>query len=320
MTYSLSTLLQHIEISYNGEDVQIAGLHTLTEATSEHLSFLAEAKYLKELPQTKAAAVLVRQAHRDQVPAGVIALVVEDPYLCMAQLSKHFATVPSTEECIPTVGADSQIAKSARFGRDVVIGKGVTIMSGCYVGEGTRIADGTILYANVTIYHGCQIGMDCIIHSGTVIGADGYGFTHTPEGQVVKIHQNGNVILEDEVEIGAQTAIDRAVFGSTVIGRGTKIDNLVQIAHNVHMGEGCLIAGQSGIAGSAVLGEGVVMGAQSGVTGHITVADGTIIAAKSGLTKSVTGGKVYAGFPAVEHKQWLRAQAKLQSLAKKRNK
>ena len=320
MTYSLSTLLQHIEISYDGEDVQIAGLHTLAEATSEHLSFLAEAKYLKALPETKAAAVLVGQEHRDQVPAGVIAIVVADPYLCMAQLSKQFATTASTEECDPTVGAGTQIAASARFGCDVVIGNDVTIMSGCYVGEGSRIADGTILYANVTIYHGCQIGAHCIIHSGAVIGADGYGFTHTPEGQRIKIYQNGNVILEDEVEIGAQTAIDRAVFGSTVIGRGTKIDNLVQIAHNVKLGRGCLIAGQSGIAGSAVLGEGVVMGAQSGVTGHITVGDGTIIAAKSGLTKSVEGGKVYAGFPAVEHKQWLRAQAKLQSLAKKRNK
>jgi UDP-3-O-[3-hydroxymyristoyl] glucosamine N-acyltransferase len=320
MTYSLSTLLQHIEISYDGEDVQIEGLHTLAEATSEHLSFMGEVKYLKELPQTKAAAVLVRQEHQDQVPTGVVAIVVEDPYLCMAQLTQYFATKPSVEECEPTVGADTQIAESARFGRDVVIGSDVTIMSGCYVGEGVRIADGAILYANVTIYHDCQIGMDCMIHSGAVIGSDGYGFTHTPEGQMVKIYQNGNVILQDEVEIGAQTAIDRAVFGSTVIGRGTKIDNLVQIAHNVHIGENCLIAGQSGIAGSAVLGRGVVMGAQSGVTGHIIVGDGTIIAAKSGLTKSVTGGKVYAGFPAVEHKQWLRAQAKLQSLAKKRNK
>jgi len=317
MTYPLSTLLQHIGIAYDGEDVQIKGLHTLAEATVRHLSFLAEAKYLKELPQTKAAAVLVRQEHRDQVPAGVIAVVVEDPYLCMAQLSEYFAYKLSVEVSTPAIGARTEIAQSACFGVDVMIGDDVTIMPGCYIGDGVRIGSGTVLHANVTIYHHCQIGMDCIIHAGAVIGADGYGFTHTPEGQIVKIYQNGNVVLGDRVEIGAQTAVDRAVFGSTMIGSDTKIDNLVQIAHNVQLGRGCLIAGQSGIAGSAVLGEGVVMGAQSGVTGHIEVGDGTIIAAKSGLTKSVAGGKVYAGFPAVEHKQWLRAQAKLQSLAKK---
>jgi UDP-3-O-[3-hydroxymyristoyl] glucosamine N-acyltransferase len=319
MTYLLSTLLQQIGIQYHGDDPQIVGLHTLAEANSGHLSFLSEPKYLQALPTTQAAAVLIEQRYADQVPEGVIAVVVENPYLSMARASALFAYVPSVEEMEPHIGVRTQIAQSASFGAGVRIGDDVTIMPGCYIGDGVSVGSGSILYANVTIYHDCQIGMECIIHAGAVIGADGYGFTSTPEGEIIKIYQNGNVILGDRVEVGAQTAIDRAVFGATHIGSDTKIDNLVQIAHNVQIGASCLIAGQSGIAGSAVLGHGVMMGAQSGVTGHIAIGDGAIIAAKAGVTKSIPGGKVYAGFPAVAHKQWLRAQAKLQSLAKKRS-
>ncbi len=317
MTYSLRTLLEKIDIPYHGQDVQINRLHTLSEADAATLSFLAEAKYLKDLPSTQAAAVLIRKVHRDQVPEGAIAVTVEDPYLCMAKLSRFFAYTPSVEEGTPVIGTGTKVAESVRFGQGVRIGKDVTILPGCYIGDGVEIDDGTLLYANVTVYHHCRIGRDCILHSGVVIGADGYGFTHTKEGTPVKIYQNGTVEIGNGVEIGANSTIDRAVFGSTEIGEETKIDNLVQVAHNCKVGRACLLVCQTALAGSTVLEDGVVMGGQSGATGHLTIGSRAMIASRAGVTKSLPGGKVYGGFPATEQKLWLKMQAILQSMAKR---
>jgi len=320
MTYPLSALLQQIGISYDGPDLQIGRLHTLAEADAQTLSFLAESRYLKDLSSTRAAAVLIDKAQQEQVPEGVVAVVVEDPYLAMARLSRLFAYRPSVEEGKPEIGSGSRVAESVRFGQGVRIGKDVTIMSGCYIGDGVEIDDGTLLYANVTLYHHCRIGKDCILHSGVVVGADGYGFTHDEKGSVVKIYQNGTVEIEDGVEVGANTTIDRAVFGSTVIGRGSKIDNLVQIGHNCKIGRGCLLVSQTALAGSTILEDGVVMGGQSGATGHLTIGSRAMIASRAGVTKSLPGGKVYGGFPAIEQKLWLKMQAKLLNLVKRSHK
>ena len=179
------------------------------------------------------------------------------------------------------------------------------------------IGDNTIIHSNVSIYHDCKVGSDCIIHASTVIGSDGFGFATTKLGTHVKIYQNGNVVIGDDVETGASVAIDRAVFGSTVIKEGVRIDNLVHIAHNCVIGEYSVLVAQSGIAGSTTLGRNVVLGAQAGVVGHIQIAPFTTFAARTGVTKTVTeSGKTFAGFPMMDHKKWLKLQAKMARLIK----
>jgi len=193
-------------------------------------------------------------------------------------------------------------------------------MAGCYVGDNVVIGSNTLLHPNVTLYHGTKMGENCIIHAGTVIGSDGYGFAHTKQGEHVKIYQNGNVLIEDDVEIGANCTIDRAVFGITYIRKGTKLDNLIQIAHNCDVGEHNLMASQVGLAGSTTLGRNVVMGGQSATAGHLTLGDFTTIAGKGGVTKSLEGNKMYAGFPAVEIRVWRKLQASLMRLVKGKKK
>ena len=215
------------------------------------------------------------------------------------------------------MGEGCDIDKRVRFGKNVTLGDNVTILAGCYVGDNVTVGSGTLLHPNVTLYHHAEIGSECIIHSGTVIGCDGYGFAHTKLGEHVKIYQNGNVVVEDDVEVGANCSIDRAVFGTTYIRKGTKLDNLIQIAHNCDVGEHTLCAAQVGLAGSTTLGRNVVMGGQSATAGHLKVGAFATIAGKGGVTKSLEGGKTYAGFPAIDHKIWLRMQAKIAGLLKR---
>ena len=316
MTYKLSKITEHIGIDFQGNDIGIDGIHTLTEATSTQLSFFTDSKYVPQLADTKAAAVLIDEKYAAMLPSGTIALITDEAYLKLALASKFFAhKLESTSEQ-PIVGAGCDIDKHVSFGKNVTLGDNVTLLAGCYVGDNVTIGSGTLLHPNVTLYHHTQIGSDCIIHSGTVIGCDGYGFAHTKLGEHVKIYQNGNVVVEDDVEIGANCAIDRAVFGTTYIRKGTKLDNLIQIAHNCDVGEHSLCAAQVGLAGSTTLGRNVVMGGQSATAGHLEVGAFATIAGKGGVTKSLEGGKTYAGFPAIDHKLWLRLQAKMMGLVK----
>jgi len=317
-TYLLSEICKIIEVPFEGEDRSIEGIHTLSEATSTQLSFLSSSKYLHQLPKTKASAVLIEAKYANQLPSDTIALVTDEPYLKLALASKLFAHTVSAQSEMPKIGEGCDISPQASFGKGVVLGDNVTIMAGTYVGDNVTIGSGTLIYPNVTLYHHTKVGSDCIIHSGTVIGSDGYGFAHTRMGEHVKIYQNGNAIIEDQVEIGANCTIDRAVFGSTIIRRGTKMDNLIHVAHNCDVGAHSLFASQVGLSGSTTIGRNVVMGGQSGVAGHLSIGDFSTIAAKSGVTKSLDGGKTYAGFPAIDHRLWLRLQAKISSLVKKR--
>ena len=196
------------------------------------------------------------------------------------------------------------------------IGKNCHIMPGVFIGNNVTIGDNTILYPNVTVYRDCKIGAECVIHSGTVIGSDGFGFATTKLGTHVKIYQNGNVVIGDDVEIGANTTIDRAVFASTVIQNGVRIDNLVQVGHNCVIGEYSVLVSQVGLAGSARLGRNVVMGGQSATAGHLSIAPFVTIAARGGVTKSVEKPGVYGGFPLMEHKLWLKLQGKIARLLK----
>jgi len=314
---TLDQIAQECGVSYNGDTMAIRGINTLKDAGADEISFLDNPKYVADLAGTKAAAVFVLETAVKHLPEGTVALVDNEPYLKMALASKLFAP-PLIDESLPApvVGEGSYVAPAAAIANGAVIGKNCQILAGAYVGSRATIGDNVILHANVTIYHDCIIGNNCIIHSGTVIGSDGFGFAHTQQGEHVKICQNGNVVLEDDIEIGSNSSIDRAVFGSTLIRRGAKLDNLIQIGHNCDIGEYSILVAQAGIAGSTILGRNVVMGGQSATAGHLSIAPFSQFAARSGITNDVKEKGVYGGFPLMPQRQWLKLQAKLARLLK----
>ena len=318
MTYTLSQITKQINLDFSGKDIDIDGIHTLSEASSSQLSFFNSDKYKDQLSQTKAAAVLIEEKYADLLPSSTIALITDEPYLKLALASKFFAHKLESKGGHPEMGENCDIDKRVRFGKNVILGDNVTILAGCYLGDNVTVGSDTLLHPNVTLYYDTKLGERCIIHSGTVIGCDGYGFAHTKMGEHVKIYQNGNAVVEDDVEIGANCTVDRAVFGTTYIRQGTKLDNLIQIAHNCDIGMHTLCAAQVGLAGSTKLGRNVVMGGQSATAGHLEIGDFATIAGKGGVTKSLEGGKTYAGFPAIDHKMWLKMQAKIAGLIKRR--
>lgn len=284
-------------------DLMIRGLAPVDQATSEDLTFIAHPRFARLGAASQAGAVLVspRWADLDKP-----LIVVDHPYLAYARLAALFA--PARPRW-PGVSDQAFVGREVQFGREVAVaplvflgdgvrlGDRVTLMPGCYVGPDTVIGDDTYLAPNVTIMERCRVGARVIIHSGAVIGADGFGFIPTPEGQV-KIPQLGIVVIEDEVEIGANVTIDRAALGETRVGRGVKIDNLVQVAHNVTLGDHSVMAAQAGIAGSTKIGRFAALGGQAGLVGHIEVGDRAQIGAQSGVTASVPPDQVLLGTPA----------------------
>lgn len=304
--------------SQHTSDIEITGLNTLQDATSSQISFLENKKYTHELEKTNAGAVLVTQELAHLVPKNCIALITTEPYLKLAYASKLFApNVVETEGKEAEVGENTTIMPHVYVGKNSVIGKNCTIMSGAYIADNVHIGDNTLIYPNVTVYRDCVIGNDCIIHAGTVIGSDGFGFAHTKEGKYIKIYQNGNVVIGNDVELGSNTSIDRAAFNSTIIGNGVRIDNLVHIAHNCILKDGCILTGQVGLSGSTTLHEYVIMGGQSATAGHLEIAPFTTIAARGGVTKSITEPKKqWAGFPLMEHRVWLKLQGRIAKLLK----
>lgn len=299
-------------------DPEITGISALRDATHTHISYATSDKHVDDLKRTGAAAVLITARHEGVAPVTAIEVVVADPELSMAQASAQFRkSFDLPLEGSRKVDPAAILFPNVNLGTNVTVGRNSRVMPGAYLGDNVVIGDDTVIHPNVVIYHGCRIGNRCIVHANTVIGSDGFGYAHTKNGEHVKIEQLGNVIVEDDVEIGSNTSIDRATFASTVIRKGTKIDNLCHISHNVDMGEHCIIAGQSGIAGSTTLGRNVVMAAQSGATGHIRIADFTTVAARGGVTKNTEAGKTYAGFPLMEHRDWLKFQARLVRLTTK---
>ncbi len=313
----LSYIANLLDISID-EEKEIKSMNTLEEAKENELTFISNLKYINKIASTKAGAILITDAMKEHVPSECSALVVNDPYWCVAILSKEFAPAIEDQEGEIDIGHGTVISDKATLAKGVTIGKNCTIMAGVYIGSQVEIGDNTILYPNVVIYRECKIGSNCIIHANTTIGGDGFGFATNKMGEHKKIYQNGNVIIEDDVEIGSSVAVDRAVFGSTIIKKGVHIDNLVQIAHNCEVGEFSVLVSQSGIAGSTKLGRNVVMGGQAASAGHLYIAPFNTFAARSGITKSIKeSGKTWAGFPLYEHKKWLRLQGKIAKLLKK---
>ncbi|MCW8894519.1 MAG: UDP-3-O-(3-hydroxymyristoyl)glucosamine N-acyltransferase [Sulfurimonas sp.] len=315
---NLKEIAKIINSNFNGEGFEVTKMNTLKDATKTEISFVANSKYIKEIQDSNAGAIIVDKHTKEYVPDDCLALVVDSPYWQMATLSKYFAP-PIEDETLPVaeIGEGSKISAKAEIANGAKIGKNSTIMAHVYIGAEAVIGDNTIIYPNVTVYRDCKIGSDCIIHANTTIGSDGFGFATNKLGQHRKIYQNGNVVIEDDVEIGSSTTIDRAVFGSTLIKTGVRIDNLVQVGHNCVIGEYSVLVAQAGISGSTTMGRNVVMGGQSATAGHLSIAPFTTMAARSGVTKSIKdSGLTFAGFPLMEHKIWLKLQAKIARLLK----
>jgi len=299
------------------EDIEINNLLALKEANENSLSFFHDSKYLDDLKITKAGAVILEKQYVEFLPKNCIALLANNPYRKMAEATALFAYKPSAQTYKPLLGDNCDIATSVNFGQNVKIGGNSIIMSGCYIGDNVKIGENTLIYPNVTIYHNCKIGSNVTIHSGTVVGSDGFGFV-SKDSSNVKFYQIGNVIIQDNVEIGSNCSIDRATLGSTIIKANAKLDNLIQIGHNCEIGEYSIIVSQVGLSGSTKLGVGVVMGGQSATAGHLEIGDKAMLAARSGVTKSLEGGKIYGGFPAIDIKVWRKIQAAIARLIKKR--
>jgi UDP-3-O-[3-hydroxymyristoyl] glucosamine N-acyltransferase len=314
----LSLIAETLGTPLPGEEREIRAMNTLADASADELSYLSDNRYLNSLETTKAAAVLVKANAVDAVPEHCIALVCEDVSLSMAKATSLF-TPPLIDHdaAEPLIGEKSFIDPRANIEKGAVIGNGVTVMAGAYVGSGAVIGDDTVIFPNVTIYRDCRIGARCRIHGGTTIGADGFGYAHTAQGEHVKIYQNGNVVIEDDVEIGANCSIDRALFNSTVIRRGAKIDNNVHVGHNCDIGEHCIFVAQVGVGGSTRLGRNCVVSGQTAFSDHLEIAPFTTFTARSGVTKSIKeSGKIFSGYPLMEHRLWSRLQSRLSKLAK----
>lgn len=314
----LSEIAALIGAEFSGEDKEIQSMNTLSDASSNELSFIANTKYVKEMATSNAGAIIVDENTKGEVPSTSIALVVSHPYWEMAVLSQKFSKQLEDDNSPKAkIGEGSIVSPKAELANGATVGENCHIMAGAYVGSNAVIGNNTILYPNVVIYRDCYVGSECTIHAGTAIGSDGFGFASNKLGEHKKIHHNGNVVIEDDVEIGSNTSIDRAVFGKTIVRKGARLDNLVHIAHNCEVGEYSVIAGQTGLAGSSKLGRSSIFGAQSGVAGHLEIAPFNTFAARTGVTKTIKeSGKVFAGFPFMDHKSWLKIQGKLARLIK----
>ncbi len=310
------------EVEGNG-DVRISTLAKIEEGVPGALSFLANPKYTHYIYTTGSSAVLVRRDFVPEHPVAATLIHVDDPYATVA----HLLTIVNQMINPPKRGVeqpvfiapgvelpdDCYVGAFAYIGAGVHIGAGAQIYPGTYVGEGVVIGDNVTLYPGVKIYHGCRIGNRCIIHSGAVIGADGFGFAPV-DGHYTKIPQIGNVVIGDDVEIGANTTVDRATMGSTVIEPGVKLDNLIQIAHNVHVGADTVMASQAGVAGSTTVGTHCMIGGQVGIAGHIRIGDNVDIAAQSGVHKNVKDNSRIFGSPAEDFREYVRKASALRKL------
>ena len=312
----LSEIAKILEIDFNGNDLEINGMNTLMDAKSDEISFFDNKKYLKELPNTKAGVVILKKEFKEYLPKNTIGLFTDEPYLKMAILTKYFAK-PLIQDEPSNISFYAKLAENVVVGGNSEIGDETLIMAGAVIGANVKIGKNCVIYPNVVIYNDTIIGDNVRIHAGSVIGSDGFGYAHTKMGEHIKIYHLGYVEIEDYVEIGANTTIDRGAFGKTIIKKGAKIDNLVQIGHNCEIGEYSILVSQAGLAGSSKLGRNVVMGGQAATAGHLEIAPFTQIAARGGITKTIKESGIYGGFPLMPQKTWLKLQAKINGLLKK---
>ncbi len=311
---------------YGNGNKTVSDVAPIEQATEGKLCFLCEEKYMQYLPDTQASVVLVTASllNGQEPHSGAAVIAVENARSAMGQLLQLVAKAMNPprkgveQPCYISEGVevpeDAYIGAFAYIGKNVRIGKGVQIYPNTYIGDNVRIGDGTILYAGVKVYYNCVVGKGCILHAGVVIGADGFGFEPDAQGVNQKLPQIGNVVVEDDVEIGANTTVDRAMMGSTRIHRNVKIDNLVQVAHNVEVGESTFLCAQVGIAGSTKVGSHCILAGQVGVAGHIEIADRCVFGAQAGVAGSVRKAGMYQGSPAIDAMNWRRSSVGFKQL------
>lgn len=323
----LRDIAQMLNAEVEGTDeIDIQQVAKIEDAGEGDLTFIANPKYVKFFSDTRASAVIVSRAFKSPRAGPAPSLLrVEDPYLSFLKVLQAFH--PPADPLPVGIHAQAVIDPSARIGRDVrigahsvvgarcEIGDGATLCPGVVVGDDVRIGDHSVLYPNVTVRERCVIGSRVVIHPGSTIGSDGFGFAPRADGTYEKIPQLGIVVIEDDVEIGANCAVDRATLGETRIRKGAKLDNLIQIAHNVVVGENTVIAAQAGISGSTRIGKNSMVGGQVGITGHLEIADNTKIGAQSGVHRSIReAGMTYFGYPALPHREAMKLHAALTKL------
>lgn len=320
---TLAELAQCIQAELKAEspaagENKVTGVNSLGSAQSGEITFISDAARLSQAQNSPAAAFIVHRklADSDKL-AGRNLLITKDAKLAFARAIQAFHAKPYQAAGISkdlaigegsSVGDDCSIRPRVTIGRNSVVGNRVTLHPGVVIGDDCRIGDDTILFPNVSVYDATEIGARCRIHSGTVIGADGFSFTPDEQGRQFKLLQTGRVVIEDEVEIGANCCVDRAGFGETRIHRGAKFDNLIQIGHNVEIGEDTVVAALAGFSGGTKIGKRCIIAGQIGTNQHITVGDGVIITARTGVTKSVEAGKLIGGMmAAMDYQQWRKA-------------
>ena len=296
---------------------QVWDVGSIETAQEGQLTFLCDAKYLSHLPNTNASVVLMTESIAFDGETRATLIRVENARAAMGQLlalvakamnpAKQGIEQPSYVSEGVTVPEDAYVGAFAYIGKNVQLGKGVQIYPHTYIGDNVKIGDHTILYSGVKIYYNCQVGNDCILHAGVVVGSDGFGFEPDAKGVNQKLPQIGNVIIEDDVEIGANTTIDRAMMGSTIVRRNAKIDNLVQIGHNVEVGASDFLCAQVGIAGSSKIGSHCILAGQVGVAGHLEIADNCVFGAQSGIPSNVRKPGMYQGSPIIDAMNWRRS-------------
>lgn len=296
----------------------------IEEAGEGQLAFLANPKYEEFLYTTKASVVIVNESQELKQPVNATLIRVSDAYSAFATLLAKYQEI--VQQQLTGIQQPTYIASSATYGEQVFIGaftyigenvklgNNTKIYPNAFIGDNVIIGNNTIIHPGVRIYHDCKIGNNVTVHAGTVIGSDGFGFAPQADGSFKKVPQIGNVVIEDNVEIGANATIDRATIGSTLIKSGAKLDNLIQIAHNVEVGHSSVIAAQAGVSGSTKIGNGVMIGGQAGIVGHIQLGDGAKVNAQSGVSKSIEPGKAVTGSPAYDYTSALRSQAAARKL------
>ncbi len=332
MQFTAAQIAMLIQGTIEGDaNAAVQSFGKIEEAGAGQLTFLANPKYEDYIYNTRASVVIINAAQTLREPVSPTLIRVADAYSAFAILLAKYQEMMTQQ--LAGIQEPSYISKSAQLvnnvfvgafayiGNNVVVGNNVKIFPNAYIGDNVKLGDNTILHPGVKIYHDCVIGKNVTVHAGTVIGSDGFGFAPQKDGSFKKVPQIGNVVVEEFVEIGANATIDRATIGSTIIHSGAKLDNLIQIAHNVEVGNNTVIAAQAGVSGSTKIGNNVMIGGQAGIVGHLQIADGSKINAQSGVSKSIkTPNAAVTGSPAFEYTSALRSQAvsrKLPELEKK---
>jgi len=320
MTFPASQIGLIINGKIEGDpNVSVNSFGKIEDAGENQLTFFANPKYEEFLYSTRASVIILNEAYELKQPVKATLIRVPDPYAAFATLLGKYQEI--IQQQLTGIQDPVYLAKTASYGNNVFIGafaylgenvkvgNNTKIYPNVFVGDNVSIGDNSIIHPGVKIYHDCVLGSHVIVHAGTIIGSDGFGFAPMADGSFKKIPQIGNVKIEDHVEIGAKTTIDRATIGSTIIKAGAKLDNLIQVGHNTEIGNSTVIAAQAGISGSTKIGNGVMIGGQAGIVGHIQLGDGAKVNAQSGVSKSIEAGKAVTGSPAFDYTSALRSQA-----------